>query len=407
MVVEGFAVIAFVYSITVLLHIALPAKTVVGYACDCSSGKPLKYHLNGLLVLGVILLCFVFFSTQAWKEVIAENYYSSALAANVVGILGSVFYYVTGKQVVTTKREVYSRCPTKENPTRKQVSMTEVEQDLNRSFLVHFFFGQQFNPRYAVPSFWNTANQNERVFDIKMFLYLVGAVMLALNVYSASFLQRERDGHFLNATIAYTWMFTHFLVEYLYFEQVHLYTYDLFAEKMGFKLFWGCTVFYPFFYAIGTRSLLYHSLADESAHGYRDLTRFEVSALLLCFYAGWVLTRGPNLQKFYFKTDPTQRKVFAGLLEQRTIKDSRILCSGFWGLSRHINYFGETVQSIAISIPPWFVSGSLLPFLYPLYYVLLFTARQLDDDRICLEKYGEKWEQYMSVVPYRIIPFVW
>jgi hypothetical protein len=40
-------------------------------------------------------------------------------------------------------------------------------------------------------------------------------------------------------------LFSFFLCEYLFFEQVHLYTYDFFAERVGFKLGWGCLLFYP------------------------------------------------------------------------------------------------------------------------------------------------------------------
>lgn len=78
--------------------------------------------------------------------------------------------------------------------------------------------------------------------------------MLGLNVLSAVYEQAYNNGGEKNMSYAsgtYMLMFMHFLTEYLYFEEIHLYTYDLFAEKVGFKLFWGCFVFYPFFYAIG------------------------------------------------------------------------------------------------------------------------------------------------------------
>jgi hypothetical protein len=45
--------------------------------------------------------------------------------------------------------------------------------------------------------------------------------------------------------VVFTGLWTWFLVEYLYHEHVHLYTYDLFAERLGFKLAWGCLFFYP------------------------------------------------------------------------------------------------------------------------------------------------------------------
>jgi len=36
---------------------------------------------------------------------------------------------------------------------------------------------------------------------------------------------------------------TFFLFEYCWHELVHTYTYDLFRERLGFKLVWGCTCF--------------------------------------------------------------------------------------------------------------------------------------------------------------------
>jgi hypothetical protein len=53
-----------------------------------------------------------------------------------------------------------------------------------------------------------------------------------------------------------------FVVEYLFCEDVHTFTYDLFAEKMGFKLAWGCLCFYPFFYPVGVLPLV----ATSSSH---------------------------------------------------------------------------------------------------------------------------------------------
>ena len=49
----------------------------------------------------------------------------------------------------------------------------------------------------------------------------------------------------------YLFLFSIFICEYLYFEFVHIYTYDIFCERIGFKLTWGCLCFYPFIYCIG------------------------------------------------------------------------------------------------------------------------------------------------------------
>ena len=58
----------------------------------------------------------------------------------------------------------------------------------------------------------------------------------------------------------------------------------------------------------------------------------------------------------------------------------RLLCSGFWGAARHINYLGEVLQGTALALPGFLATGSLAPFLYPVYYALLFVGRQQDDD---------------------------
>ena len=125
----------------------------------------------------------------------------------------------------------------------------------------------------------------------------------------------------------------------------------------------------------------------------------------LIFLAGWCLARGANMQKYTFKKNPG--KAFLGI-KPRTITDGRksILVSGFWGISRHINYLGEIlmasgiVLSVGYPMLPW-------PWLYPLYYVILLFTRQMADDKLCAVKYGPLWDEYRKKVPYRIIPYVY
>jgi hypothetical protein len=106
--------------------------------------------------------------------------------------------------------------------------------------------------------------------------------------------------------------------------------------------------------------------------------------------------------------------------------------------ARHFNYCGEIIQGIALALPgslltlaaydtltlhshldiasnsmlkveaTWLMGTLLLPWLYPLYYVLLFVSRQADDDAVCARKYGpEVWDAYVKAVPYRICPGVY
>jgi delta14-sterol reductase len=188
-----------------------------------------------------------------------------------------------------------------------------------------------------------------------------------------------------------------FVTEYLFFEEVHLYTYDFLAERVGFKLGWGDLAFYPFFYAIPLWATVGLPASRTPAF------ILVISALIFLF--GWCLARGANMQKYTFKKNPG--KAFLGI-KPRTITDGNksILVNGFWGVSRHINYLGEIlmasgiVLSVGYPMLPW-------PWLYPLYYVILLFPRQISDDKLCADKYGPLWDEYRKKVPYRIIPYVY
>jgi delta14-sterol reductase len=233
--------------------------------------------------------------------------------------------------------------------------------------------------------------------DAKVWLYLVGAVMLQLNVlsFAAFHLEHVRplNPGFLLGCAMLTW----FCCEYLIFERIHLWTYDFIAERVGFKLGFGCLAFYPYFYSV---SLWF--TADLPAPG---VPTWVTALFAVLFLGGWVLTRGANMQKWWFKTHPERKFLW---ITPRSIgdRDRRLLVNGFWGASRHINYLGEIIQAVAIALAPgWF--GVWMVWLYPLYYVALFLSRQADDDKVCRAKYGPLWDEYTARVKWKIVPFIY
>jgi Delta14-sterol reductase len=395
-----------IYVISLILHLLVPTKRTTGYVCS-NEGIPRRYKLNGLLVL--LLVTFIFFALVTnYSAHIFDPLYSDVLSsvftANIAGLLSSMYFVF----IHPTQEEPYARCVTTDQITvLKRTSDDEViSVKLNKSKLqksiastsipLQFFLGREWNPQIFF-----------QLVDVKMFLYLVGAVLLQINILTGS-LQKNVSSLRPNAIGSFVGMFTFFIVEYLYNEQVHLYTYDLFAEKTGFKLIWGCLVFYPFFYAIGM-----YGIIEADIHS-ADISSTTCIIILMVFFSGWILTRGANLQKFYWKNNKNDKFVLFGLVEQVALASSenRILISGFWRLARHVNYFGEIIQSIAITLPCLFVSNSSfyngIALLYPFYYIVLFVTRQIDDDEVCRNKYGVKvWAEYCKIVPYRIIPWIW
>lgn len=285
------------------------------------------------------------------------------------------------------------------------------------------FLGRVLNPRGPVFAVGG------RMLDVKIYLYLIGAVHLQLNILSytaAHFLSSSSSSSsapiYSGAPLAAA-MLTWFVAEYLYFEEVHLYTYDFFAERVGAKLTWGCLCFYPFFYALPVYAAVGISPrgASGDATGYSNRSYYDVAAVAV-FLAGWALTRGANLQKFWFKQQAQGRGGRPGSGDAdadgaRVVRSAdgkkALLCGGLWGLARHVNYLGEILEAggIAIAATAGAEAGAAgvrwLPWLYPLYYVGLLVTRERDDDALCRDKYGTLWEEYCRRVPWRIVPYLY
>jgi len=355
----GFFAPWIIYSALLVLHFVLPARRVKGYVKNDHSREPLEYRLNGLpvmiiAIIGWILLGYFNVVPYNWLYI---NRWQGLAGACTLGLIVSFLIVITA-------------------PPIKSV------------FIADFFLGRRWNPQFF----------DHRV-DVKMFLYLAGATLLALNILSFAahhILLFKPD--YSPSVILYSALFFWFLVDYMTFERVHLYTYDLFAERVGFKLTWGCLTFYPYFYCVGLWATA-HLPNPEASTGY-------MVASAVIFFTGWTFARGANMQKFYFKTNP--EKSFLGIFAPSVVTDGThsLLCGGFWAISRHVNYLGEILMAtgltLALGYPQvWWI------WLYPLYYVLLLTTRERDDDKRCHQKYGPLWDQYTQKVPHRIIPRIY
>lgn len=354
----GFFTPWIIYGIITILHLLIPTRKVEGYVNDEVTGEKLTYRLNGLIVLIIMMLLWFIAGKQNiipfdWLYTVRWYSLAGAFSLGIIYSLVSVLPFAS----------------------------------VRKSLVADLFFGRIKNPQYL----------NGRI-DAKMWLYLIGAVMLELHVlsfaahYYLTFNPTEINGVLLCAA-----MITFFVFDYLSNENIHLYTYDIFAERLGFKLGWGCLVFYPYFYAIA----LWVSVDIFSP----ELSVLQILLYSAIFISGWLLARGANLQKFYFKTRPDIS--FMGL-KPETLSDGNktLLVNGFWGLSRHINYLGEILMASGIALTVTAEAG-FWPWLYPLYYVALLFPRQYDDDKRCARKYGDLWHLYTEKVKYRIIPFIY
>jgi delta14-sterol reductase len=345
------------YGAITLLHYILPGKWLRGYVKNSRTGEPLNYRLNGIVVLALsiglwLLLGKLNLVPLDWLYHVR---WPSLAGAVVLGLLFSL-------------------------------AIVLPHPSTGKPWFADLWFGRLENPQY----------RNGRI-DAKMWLYLIGAVMLQLNVLSFVVHHYETYEDFNPGLMLGAAMLTWFVWDYLSFERVHLYTYDFIAERVGIKLGFGCLTFYPYFYNIALWAVV------DLPNPRRPLWLTLCVAVL--FLVGWSLARGANMQKYYFKT--RGQKSFLGI-KPETITDGKhtLLVNGFWGLSLHINYLGEILMGCGIALSAGY--PAVWPvWLYPLYYIGLLFTRQMDDAKICKAKYGELWDAYTKKVKYRIIPYIY
>lgn len=345
------------YVVITLLHIIIPVKRIKGYVKNEITGKLMNYRTNGKFVLWTsILIWFLlgYFNIVPYVW-LYETRWLGFIGAGVIGLVYS--FYIVFKYPSTGK-----------------------------SFFADFWFGRV-----------KDSQLKDGLIDAKMWFYLIGAVMLQLNVlsYAAYHIMNVENINygFLLGCAMLTW----FCFDYLIFEKIHLWTYDFIAERVGFKLGFGCLAFYPYFYSV---SLWFTAHLPNPGHPVWLTILF--GALFLC---GWVFTRGANMQKYFFKITPGRKFLW---IKPEVLSDGKLslLANGFWGASRHINYLGEIIQAIAVALALGY-SGIWMVWLYPAYYIGLMLTRQADDDKVCKAKYGELWDQYTKKVKYKIIPFIY
>ncbi|XP_063241451.1 uncharacterized protein LOC134541733 [Bacillus rossius redtenbacheri] len=83
----------------------------------------------------------------------------------------------------------------------------------------------------------------------------------------------------------------------------------------------------------------------------------------------------------------------------------RLLVSGCWGVARHLNYTFELLAALAWSLPGWGLGAA--PLLYPAFLLVLLLHRASRDEEKCARRYGELWQRYCRLVPYRLLPGVY
>lgn len=144
------------------------------------------------------------------------------------------------------------------------------------------------------------------------------------------------------------------------------------------------------------------------------LSSLNVILLVASGGGGYILFRSVNHQKDLVRRTKGNCQIWGSPAEIMRVKyktkdgkehDSLLLCSGWWGMARHVNYLGDLVLSYSMCATCGF--RNLLPWTYAIFMTILLIHRCWRDEERCSNKYGKGWQEYCARVKWVIIPGVY
>lgn len=419
------------YLLSLVLYRVLPGQEMYGTKLR-ESGRPLKYKLNGeskvyqktaseghstngslafsstLVQLAACAVgTFLYGADFVVWTFIDENYLQLYTANLILAFSISLFVYVRSFSVKPGNSE-----------------LRELAQGGHTGNIMYdFFIGRELNPRITLPLFGEI--------DLKVWLEmrpgLTGWILLDLAFVAK---QYRTYGYVSDSILFVTAVQGYYVLEGQYAESGVLVMMDIITDGLGYMLTFGDIVWVPFLYSTQTRYLSVYPL---------QLGWAGVSAVSAVFAVGLYIFRASNTQKRVFRTQPDHPSV-KGMSYIQTRRGTRLLADGWWGVARHINYFGDWLQASPFSLPTGIAGYMIVPagtvtvagasvatmldgrevvqgaargwgmiytYFYVVYFASLLIHRERRDDIACAEKYGEDWDKYKKAVRWRILPGIY
>jgi len=356
-----------------ILAVGLPGPYAYGQATP--AGHVLKYKVNGLRVWFLTHFLFIF---CGWYlklfplSIIYDEWGPLLWSALLYGYCLAVFAYIKG-------------CFFPSHPDDVKYS---------GSIWYDMFMGIELNPRFGD---W---------FDFKLFHNgRPGIVAWTLINLSMAAKQYQIHGFVTNSMIGVNILHAIYVVDFFWNENWYLRTIDIAHDHFGYYLAWGDTVWLPYMYTLQAFYLVRNPI---------ELSNLYFILVMSMGLFGYFIFRSVNDQKDKFRQSKGKCTIWGKPATYITCtfatsdgkhNESFLLTSGWWGLSRHFNYIGDLLISLAFCM----CCGMkhLLPYFYIVYMTILLVHRVGRDDLRCRQKYGKYWEEYCRTVPAKIVPYVY
>jgi len=359
---EAMAVLLLWLGWLVVLWAVLPGTWKDGVKLP--DGSHLSYKLNGFSSMLLTYAALAIAQYQGYIRLawLADHQLELATATVLFCLVGSFYLYISAK-----------------------MNSTSLKADPGSTGCVHydFFMGHELNPRIGN-------------FDLKVFFELrpglIGWTILNAAMAAKQF---EETGQIGLAMWLVNIFQLVYVVDALWYEAAILTTMDVTTDGFGFMLLFGDLAWVPFTYGIQARYLAFANITMTPVH-------IAVVVFVACM--GYYIFRGANGQKNTFRTNPDDPSV-KHLETMPTERGTKLIISGWWGMARHINYFGDWLMAWSWCLPCGF--GHVIPYFYVIYFAVLLVHREMRDEHACRHKYGKDWDKYCAKVKYHIIPGVY
>jgi protein-S-isoprenylcysteine O-methyltransferase Ste14 len=288
------------------------------------------------------------------------------------------------------------------------------------NLLYDWFIGRELNPRITLPFIGEI--------DLKEWLELRPGMLGWIIMNFAWCAKQYRNfGYVTDSIVFISVVQAWYIIDSWWNEPAILTTMDITTDGFGMMLSFADFVWEPFAYPLQTRYLATHPVHLGPVH---------LSLMFALIGIGYYIFRTANNEKNRFRTDEKDPRV-SHLKYMKTKAGSKLLISGWWGVARHINYFGDWLQSWPYCLPTGVSGYQILAagthaagsyvmkdgrevvqgdargwaipitYFYVIYFGILLIHRDGRDDVKCQRKYGKDWDEYKKIVRYKIIPGVY
>lgn len=266
------------------------------------------------------------------------------------------------------------------------------DNGITGNFLFDYYWGTELYPRVYG---W----------DLKMFTNCrFGMMGWSLLIISYAAKQVQLYGTLSDSMFVAVALQLIYIGKFFLWETGYLRSLDIMHDRAGFYICWGCLVWLPCIYTSSTLYLVHHP---------NHLGLFWASAIFLAGASSIIINfladrqrqqvRAKNGACLVWRRKPSLIEATYQTQNGET-KQSLLLASGWWGISRHFHYVPEIVGAFFWTLPALF--GNFLPYFYVVFLFFLLLDRAFRHDKRCADKYGEYWDQYCEKVPYKIIPYL-